>query len=136
MDSDAFHHGLLALFRLHRRHAGKCFCDSGLTRGQPPVLRHLLAHDGCIQRELAQDGHLEPASISAVLLGMERQGLIRREPDQADRRILRVFITRKGRAAIQGVEEELEALDRRMLEGFSPEEEARPGNTCAGCTRT
>lgn len=36
-----------------------------------------------------------------------------------------MFITRKGRAAIQGVEEELEALDRRMLEGFSPEEEAR-----------
>lgn len=122
MNPDAFHHSLMRLFHLHRHLSVKWFSEKGTTRGQPKLLMYLLSHDGCIQRELADDCHLEPASISSVLMGMERQELIRRQADKADRRILRVFITEKGRDAIEQVEQGLDELDEQMLSGFSPEE--------------
>lgn len=122
MNPDAFHHSLMRLFHLHRHLSVKWFSENGITRGQPKILMYLLSHDGCIQRELADDCHLEPASISTVLMGMERQGLIQRKADDADRRILRVFITKKGKDAIEQLERGLEELDEHMLAGLSLEE--------------
>ena len=55
-------------------------------------------------------------------MGMERQGLIQRKADDADRRVLRVFITEKGKNAIEQLEQGLEELDENMLTGLSLEE--------------
>ena len=104
MNPDAFHHSLMQLFHLHRHLSVKWFSENGITRGQPKILMYLLS------------------SISTVLMGMERQGLIQRKADDADRRVLRVFITEKGKNAIEQLEQGLEELDENMLTGLSLEE--------------
>ena len=53
--------------------------DTGLTPGQPKVLDYLLRHDGAIQKEIAVFCHIEPASLTAILNGMERKGYIERK---------------------------------------------------------
>ena len=47
---------------------------------------------------------------------------IQRKADDADRRVLRVFITEKGKNAIEQLEQGLEELDENMLTGLSLEE--------------
>ena len=51
--------------------------DTGLTPGQPKILDYLLHHDGAIQKEIAMFCHIEPASLTTILNGMEKKGLYR-----------------------------------------------------------
>jgi len=55
-----------------------------------------------------------PRTVTEALDGLERAGLVRREPDPADRRVKRVTITDEGRRAIA----ETEPLRLRMVEQF------------------
>ena len=70
----------------------------GVTIGMWYFLRVLWLEDGISQRELSQRvGMMEPTTASA-LNNMERKGLVRRLRSRADRRIINVFLTERGRA--------------------------------------
>ena len=107
--------------------------DSELTPGQPKILDYLQNHNGCVQKEIAKGCHIEPASITVILKGMESKGYIERKMLNGDRRSLYVFLTEKGKSAFlhhasfnkrmteevlkQVEEEELPVLGK-MLEGL------------------
>ncbi len=70
----------------------------GVTIGMWFFLRALWQEDGISQRELSHRvGMMEPTTASA-LINMERKGLVRRVRNRADRRIVNVFLTERGRA--------------------------------------
>ena len=58
----------------------------GVAPGQFPVLLCLWEQDGLTQRELYERVKIEQATMSNTLKRMERDCLIYREPDPADRR--------------------------------------------------
>jgi DNA-binding MarR family transcriptional regulator len=69
-----------------------------VTSGQWPFLRVLWNEEGMTQRELSRRvGMQEPTTVAAIN-SLEKNGLVRREPSQADRRKVHVFLTAKGRA--------------------------------------
>lgn len=65
----------------------------GVAPGQFPVLMCLWEQDGLTQRELYERVKIEQATMSNTLKRMERDCLIYREPDPADRRSTRVHLT-------------------------------------------
>ncbi|HTZ77586.1 MAG TPA: MarR family winged helix-turn-helix transcriptional regulator [Stellaceae bacterium] len=70
----------------------------GVSIGMWYFLRALWEEDGISQRELSQRvGMMEPTTASA-LTAMERKGFVRRVRNRADRRIVNVFLTERGRA--------------------------------------
>lgn len=71
--------------------------DTGLTPGQPKVLDYLLHHNGAIQKEIAISCHIEPASLTAILNGMENKGYIERKSLNNNRRSLHVYLTETGK---------------------------------------
>lgn len=99
--------------------------DTGLTSGQPKVLDYLRGHDGAMQKEIAAACCLEPATITSVLLGMERKGLIRRQPQNGDRRSLSVHLTERGKTLAERVAAEFEAIEAQAYQGFSPAEQTQ-----------
>lgn len=118
-------HRLLARsFRLHGKLAFAELAADGLTPGQPRILHYLVQNDGCIQRAIAADNDLEPATVTSALDGLERSGYVRREAQTQDRRIQRVFLTDRGREAHQRAQQVFAALEDRCLAVFSPEERA------------
>ena len=106
----------------HWRVSGARFQKRGITPGQPKILGFLARHDGCIQRELAEHCRFQAASISGVLSSMEREGLIERRQDSADRRVLRVHLTEKGREVEAFCHHVLDDLDEAALAGFTEQE--------------
>lgn len=54
---------------------------------------------------LAQRAKLSPSSITELVEGMEREGMVRREPDPEDRRAVRVNLTPEGRRQLQRFEQ-------------------------------
>ena len=96
--------------------------DTDLTPGQPKILDYLLYHDCAVQKEIAEACHIEPATITSVLLGMENKGLIVRKNINGNRRSLYVCLTDKGKALAKQVELQFETIEEKALLGFSNSE--------------
>ena len=66
--------------------------------------------------------HVSPATVANSLKSLERGGYVRKEADPADARCNRVFLTDRGRRAVQECAEVFDAVDQQVLRGFSPGE--------------
>ena len=127
MDATVEHSLHFALLKAQSLLAKQLFLrldGSGLTSGQPKLLEYLAGHDGCIQRELANHAHFDPASITSALVGMEESGLIRRESVPGDKRALRVYLTEAGREKQRYVQKVFADVEEVALNGFSQQERA------------
>lgn len=96
----------------------------GLTTPKARTLAVLSVADGPLIRELAVYTVTEQSTLSRALDQMQADGLIRREPDPADSRAVRVFITEAGRAAFEELWPHMVDAQARMFRGI-PEEERR-----------
>jgi DNA-binding MarR family transcriptional regulator len=70
----------------------------GATGGHLKIIHFLADHDGCSQQEIVDASALSRSTISEVLSQMEGLGFIKRGPDAQDRRLTRVFLTKRGKA--------------------------------------
>ena len=93
--------------------------DTGLTPGQPKILNYLLHHDGAIQKEIAMFCHIEPASLTTILNGMEKKGYIERKSVENNRRSLHVYLTKTGREYADRLNLEFAKIESKALKGFS-----------------
>ncbi len=64
----------------------------------------LLGRDGQTQSELLAAVGLDHSTLSKSLRRMQEAGLLTREPDRHDRRVMRVSLTDKGRAMREPLE--------------------------------
>ena len=96
--------------------------ESGLSSGQPKILEFLSDHNGAIQKDIAEGCHIEPASLTSILAGMEKAGLVTRNTDPANRRNLHVFITPKGQEKLTEIQQVFREIDAAALAGFSQEQ--------------
>ena len=76
-------------------------------------------------KALAEAEQVRPASMSRTIAALEARGLVRREPDPADRRAVRLTATARGAELMRkGRRRRADAL-RERLGGLRPEERAR-----------
>lgn len=71
--------------------------------------------------ELADLSHVTRATMTGLIDTLERDGLVTREPDRSDRRMMSVALTEKGRALLERV---LPTNFKRMAELVKPLDEA------------
>jgi DNA-binding MarR family transcriptional regulator len=77
------------------RKAGLKISLSGLG-----VLRVLAAEDGLKATEAAERAWSNPGTLTAVVNTLVKDGFVERRPDEADRRVVRLYITEPGRAVV------------------------------------
>lgn len=97
--------------------------EVGIYRGQPPIMGLLYQHDGMSQKEMANALNLSPATMTVTLKRMEKAGLVRREMDEHDQRILRVHLSEQGKQMWLKSADQIRCVTEELLEGFTPEEE-------------
>jgi DNA-binding MarR family transcriptional regulator len=97
----------------------------GLHAGQELMLAQLWREDGLTPGELAGRIGLETPTVTRMAQRMERAGFVRRQPDTADRRLVRVYLTETGQRLRAAVPAALARADEAALAGFSPAERAR-----------
>jgi len=96
--------------------------DRHLSVGQPKVLEYLFAHDGAIQKTIAQACQIEPATVTSLLSRMERSGLIERKYKNGDKRYICVYLTDMGRKESEYVVNAFNVIETAALKNFSAEE--------------
>lgn len=74
--------------------------------------------------DIAEMFSLAPRTVTDTLDGMERQGLIRREPDAKDRRVKRIHLTDAGSDALAATEPMRRELIGQIIGTLSEAEQA------------
>jgi DNA-binding MarR family transcriptional regulator len=117
----AGHHLAMALrsayLAMHRLSDAALSADGGVTADQFVVLCVLAEQDRLTQQELARLTSSDPNTMRAMLVLLEKRGLLNRQQHPADGRARSVVLTRKGRelharlwTRSQAVRNRLEAL--------------------------
>ena len=96
----------------------------GLTGQQSFVLRFLSEHTGepVYARDIEKRFNLTHPTVSGILQRLEAKGFLASEPDAADRRCKRVTMTPKAEECQKEIERHIQAIERTMLAGMTPEE--------------
>ncbi|GAB3915910.1 MarR family transcriptional regulator [Microlunatus endophyticus] len=79
------------------------------------VLGYLEQNPGTIQRDIATITRTSAASVSSLLQGLERRGLVERRTDPGNERSKRVYATEAGIALIEGFDAAMAAADDTIL---------------------
>lgn len=117
-----FHYLLMANQSMLQKQLFKDIKSLDLTLGQPKVLEYLRYNDGALQKDIAKGCHIEPASLSTILNGMEKNGLVTRNINKDNRRNTSILMTEKGRKISGKIEEAFLSIEKKALKGFSNED--------------
>ena len=86
------------------------------------VLSMLIKEDGISQGAMCQRFGLDPSRLTRVGQALEREGMIRRERDRDDNRVVRMYLTDEGRDMLRHLPGLGKELERRIREVMSDEE--------------
>lgn len=100
------------------------FARHGVHEGQQYVLRCLWQEDGLSPGELARRLNLATPTVTRATTRMAAAGLLRREPHPSDRRMVRLWLTDRGRALEKDIDAETSQIARRALATFTDGEVA------------
>lgn len=90
--------------------------------GQPQLLILIRDNIGITQKALAEKNLTKPATITGMLKKLEMNDYIQRVSDEKDSRVMRVYLTPKGRALTKACEEHIDALHEKLFADFTKEE--------------
>ena len=88
------------------------------------VLRILMSEDGLKASEVAGRAWSSPGTLTSVVNTLVRDGFVERKPDDADRRVVRLYITDAGRAVITYYVSRAAAWWRKAFDFVDSDEEA------------
>lgn len=97
---------------------------NGLTAIQCMVIGYLSenAARDVFQRDLEAEFMVRRSTVTGILQGMERRGLILRQPVAQDARLKKLSLTEAGMEIHQKVQQSLREIEERALEGVSEED--------------
>jgi MarR family transcriptional regulator, transcriptional regulator for hemolysin len=96
--------------------------DLGFATAQLPVLTALKDGARMSQTDLARWAKVEQPTMAQMLTRMERDGIIQREPDPADRRSSLISLTKQARARLPAGRAILRQGNVEMTKGLSARE--------------
>lgn len=96
--------------------------ETGVSARTWFVLSMLSKEEGISQGEMCQRFGLDPSRLTRIGQALEREGMIRRERDPEDNRVVRMYLTEEGRALLRHLPGLGEELERRIRGVMSDEE--------------
>ena len=88
------------------------------------VLRILMSEDGLKASEVADRAWSSPGTLTSVVNTLVRDGFVERKADEADRRVVRLYITDQGRAVITYYVSQAAAWWHKAFDFVSSDDEA------------
>jgi len=94
-----------------------------LTAAQGHIMAYLAHHpEHPCPRDIESAFQLSHPTVSGLLSRLEQKGFIALRTDPDDRRCKRIYVLPKGETCHELMHTSIQETERRMVEGFSPEE--------------
>ncbi|MEO2203207.1 MarR family winged helix-turn-helix transcriptional regulator [Paenibacillus pabuli] len=105
-----------------RRDYSESLRELNLYVGQDNLLSRLWLGDGVTQMQLCEHLKCEPPTVTNMVKSLEHNGFIYRKRDEHDARVMRIFLTDKGRELEKPVESKWREQQEKLLQSISPED--------------
>jgi MarR family transcriptional regulator, transcriptional regulator for hemolysin len=102
--------------RLRRRVVDRALKPLGVTRSQWWVLAFLSRSDGMSHVALADELDLGKVALGQLIDRLEKTGFVSRRPDEDDRRVKRIYLTRRSHALIAQIRDNVSVTEKEILE--------------------
>lgn len=96
---------------------------TGISPAGLTVLRMLAAKNGLKSSEVASRGWSTPGTVTSVVDTLVRDGYVERRRDDDDRRVVRLYVTAKGREKVAEASAALGPKWRNAFDYVAPEDE-------------
>lgn len=100
----------------------RAWAELGLTTAQLRVMFLMRETPGVTAGELASRLSVTPPTISGIVDRLVKLGLVRREDDESDRRLVRNFLSGAGESACGRLERGLDVFTRRIVTEMNHED--------------
>ena len=94
----------------------EAWVELGLTLTQLRALFQLRTEDGAAAGALADRLKVTPSTLTRIVDRLVRQGLVRREPDHGDRRLVRHYLSANGARTVEELERGARARMNEVME--------------------
>jgi DNA-binding MarR family transcriptional regulator len=108
--------------RLRRSAFDRCIKPLNLTRSQWWVLAYLSREDGMTQTRLAEELDVGKVAMGGLIDRLERSGFVRREADDTDRRVKRIFLEPISKRLIQKMRKINHEFNQEILKNLRDSE--------------
>ncbi|MEI1422965.1 MarR family transcriptional regulator [Bacillus cabrialesii] len=105
-----------------RRDYNESLRELNLYVGQDNLLSRLWLGDGVTQMQLCEHLKCEPPTVTNMVKSLEQNGFIYRQRDTQDARVMRIYLTDKGRELEKPVESIWKQQREKLLHSILPEE--------------
>ena len=100
----------------------KLLNETGVPPGQAQVLSVLWNHDGLSQSDIARSLDISPPSVNLLISKLEKSKFLMCKKCSKDKRIVRIFLTKKGKTIRADIEEKWTKAENILFETFSDTE--------------
>jgi DNA-binding MarR family transcriptional regulator len=104
--------------RLRRRVVDRALKPLGVTRSQWWILAFLSRSDGMSQVALAEELDLGKVALGQLIERLEKTGLVSRRSDEQDRRVKRIYLTKRSHALIARIRDSVSVTESEILENI------------------
>jgi DNA-binding MarR family transcriptional regulator len=105
------------------RSLSNTFMDQiAMHRAQATLLCRVFAQEGMTQSEIASQLSVQGATVTNMLQRMEETGLITRQRDHEDNRLVRVYLTEAGKNKERSIVEQFVKVEETMFAGLTQED--------------
>ncbi len=105
-----------------RRDYNESLRELNLYVGQDNLLSRLWLGDGVTQMQLCEHLKCEPPTVTNMVKSLEQNGFIYRQRDKQDARVMRIYLTDKGKELEKPVESIWKQQREKLLHSILPEE--------------
>lgn len=105
-----------------RRDYNENLRELNLYVGQDNLLSRLWLGDGVTQMQLCEHLKCEPPTVTNMVKSLEQNGFIYRKRDEKDARVMRIYLTKKGKELQKPVEFKWKQQQEKLLHSILPEE--------------
>ncbi len=114
---------LVQICRAHRNIVAAALDEIRVHVGQEHVVYRLAIEEGIAQVQLAEALCLDASTVTKMLIRLQRDGVIERRTDPEDARVLRVYLTPRGRALVEPVIAIWSRVEARLMAGLTETEQ-------------
>ena len=110
------------VYRISQTYFDECLKQYHIGSGQQFFLLRIYQHPGISQQELAERGYYDKGTTARAVKKLEQEGYILRKVNDHDKRVIRLYVSKKGEALIPVITETIAQWRSIITEGFSDEE--------------
>jgi DNA-binding MarR family transcriptional regulator len=109
----------------YRVRAGAGLARIGLHSGQESLLKALAADDGLTMSDLAATLGVQPPTVTKMIGRLAAQDYVERRASKGDGRQAEVYLTERGRRAIETIDKVWKRIEKTALDGIDDKDRKR-----------